>query len=99
MKAVHTSVPSQHLIQKVLHLVCEFRASSFFSAAEKLRRAKRIMQSAVNFALCPVLLLGQVDQHAVRIGDKVLAQTATLKIFFDHSAMQPHREFSRRTIW
>src|SRR5215510_15074270 len=27
MKAVHTSVPSQHLIQKVLHLVCEFRVS------------------------------------------------------------------------
>src|SRR5439155_17502011 len=26
-KAVHIFVPSQHLIQKVLHFVCEFRAS------------------------------------------------------------------------
>jgi hypothetical protein len=25
MKAVHSSVPLQHLIQKVLHFVCEFR--------------------------------------------------------------------------
>jgi hypothetical protein len=30
-KVAHTVVPSQHLIHKVLHLVCEFRASRFVS--------------------------------------------------------------------
>src|SRR6266581_9398251 len=29
-KAVHIFVPSQHLIQKVLHFVCEFRESRTF---------------------------------------------------------------------
>src|SRR5437763_570794 len=31
-KAVHIFVPSQHLIQKVLHFVCEFRQSRILSA-------------------------------------------------------------------
>src|SRR6266581_6366121 len=46
-KAVHIFVPSQHLIQKVLHFVCEFRASRTPTKSPPLLRGRQRRGSSI----------------------------------------------------